>query len=494
MSQTQYNPLDFTPKPAVSKWSTGAKIGVASLITLSVAAVVIFILIMTGVIQYPSATPPSSTSTSPPSSTKPPANNLMSQGENLIKEMYQATTDLASIFNQYATERLSNELLANNAYNSANTTLTDVTNAQTNSKTAYDTLKNSSTSQYTTPSSSISSNASIISGAVGSIESIISGTGIFPSTPSGSSYGSQFGNSLLQIENIKSNAYSAYNSIQGQINNVVKAVNDTQKAQKDVATYLSNAKRAYNELNNFLTTVFSSYMETTQYKNLKRSIDNATFLSKQIQDLLNSQGGSYNYSQSLRNLKINLDNSIATASSYLNNVNLLYTFLLVNDKSNVNDNVLKIAEIFTKVLNIIGTYQVGSLSSYDPVPFTTPVAIGTPPNANNTILFYYNNVITMNINAITQYNNLLTTYNQVIGNINRIQTLSDGVFSSMVTTSNAANNSLLSSQESLRPFFPGGTTPGVSTYTTQPPLPTQQIPTLTPVSLPAYTTMNVVYS
>ena len=64
----------------------------------------------------------------------------------------------------------------------------------------------------------------------------------------------------------------------------------------------------------------------------------------------------------------------------------------------------------------------------------------------------------------------------------------------MINDSTATNNALLSSQESLKPFFPGSTTPGVSTYTTQPPLPTQQIPTLTPVSLPAYTTMNVVIS
>jgi len=490
----------MSDKPLISKnnlpkWSTNAKIGVGVLVTIVVAGLIIWGLILTGVIQYPSATPPS---TAPPSTTPiippiPPANNLMLQGENVIKEMYQATTDLASIFNQYATERLNNESSARNALTLANVVLTKVTQAQTNSKQAYDNLNNS-TAQYTLPPSSISSNASIISNALGSIQSIIDQSGTFPSTQSGPSYGSQFGTSLLQIENIKNNAYFAYSAIQGEINNVVQAVNETQNAQKDVATNLSNAKRAYNELNNFLTTVFSTYQETTQYKTLKRSIDNARFLSKQIQDLLDGQGGSYNYSTSLRNLKINLDNSIATANSYLNNVNLLYAFLLVNDKSNVNDSVLRIAEIFTKVLNIIGTYQVGSLSSYNPVPFTTPVIIGTPPNENNTILFYYNDVITLNISAIKQYNTLLTTYNQVIGNINSIQTLSDGVFSSMIIDSTTTNNALLSSQESLKPFFPGSTTPGVSTYTTQPPLPTQQIPELTRITLPTYTPMNIVTS
>jgi hypothetical protein len=483
-----YKKLGSTSEP----WSNGAKIFVVCLALFTFAAVVIIGLILGGVIQYPSAIPPSSTV--PPTTSelpKPPANNLLLQGENLIKEMFQGTTDLAKIFNDYAKERLDNEIIANNAYNLANNTLKTVEQAQIKCKDAYSTLNNPQ-AQYTIPPSTISSNALTISNALGNIQSIINQQGTtFPPTPSGP-YGSEFGTSLLQIENIKRDAYSAYGSIQSQIDFVVKAVTDTQASQTTVASELSKAKKAYNDLNDFLTTVFSTYRETVQYKNLKRSIDNAIFLSKQIQDLLDSQGGSYNYSQSLRNLKINLDNSITTASSYLNNVNLLYDLLSTNDKSNVNQNVLRIAEIFTKVLNIIGTYKAGSLSSYNPVPFSTPVTIGTPPT-NNSILFYYNNVITMNINAITQYNNLLTTYNQVIDNINSIQRLSDGVFSSMINNSTITNNALLSSQESLRPFFPGSTTPGVSTYTTQPPLPTEQIPTLTPISLPAYTTMNVVY-
>lgn len=485
-------PLISKSKSNEIKWSNKAKIGVGVLVIFVIVAVATIILLAFGLIPIQYDTPTSPPSTTPNIPPIPPANNLMLQGENAIKEMYQATTDLASIFNQYATERLNNETIARNVHDATNKILIEVKTAQNSSKQAYDNLNNT-TSQYTLPPASISSNASIISNALGSIQSIINQTGTFPATPSGPSYGSQFGTSLLQIENIKNSAYSAYNSIQGQINTVVKAVSDTQDAQKTVATNLSNAKRAYNELNNFLTTVFSTYMETTQYKTLKRSIDNARFLSKQIQDLLDGQGGSYNYSTSLRNLKINLDNSIETANSYLNNVNLLYAFLLVNDKSNINDSVLRIAEIFTKVLNIIGTYQAGSLSSYNPVPFTTPVTIGTPPT-NESILFYYNDVITLNIRAINQYNTLLTTYNQIIGNINSIQTLSDGVFSSMINDSTTTNNALLSSQESLKPFFPGSTTPGVSTYTTQPPLPTQQIPILTPITLPTYTTMNVVYS
>jgi len=452
--------------------TTKSKLIIGSIVFAVLVVLTIIILYATGYINSPASAP-----------TYISKNEIVLDGENAIKEMYTATTDLVNMLNQYANERLSNETTSQTFLTQANTNMTIVQNAYNASQTNYNNYMANQT-QVAAAITTIQTNVTTLSGILTNIQNIIAGTATTPA--SGTSYGTQFGTGLTQIETLKNSAFDIFNTNQNRIGVVRNQMRFASSTHFTLANQLSGAINALNQLTTLFNTIFADYTNTTQYKNLQNSIANSQYMLSTINDILTSQGGAnYSYTQSLNALKTNLQNSIAVANNYLNNVISLITLIgTTNSNSPISTNVTTITNIFNQTLNLIGSYNIGGTGATiinlpTPTPWTTPVNIQTNPNS---ILSYYNSMVNTNATLVSQYNSLLEVYNQGIGYINQIQTLTNTVITNNINNSNNMNAALLVAQESLRLFFPGSTTPGVSTYNVQttPIVPIPTLPTVTP--------------
>ena len=399
--------------------------------------------------------------------------NLLEQSDILIKEMYTNSQTLAAYASSYAADRLADEATGTSALANANTALDAVKTAQTNCLNAYNNVTGSmgtvpSTTTYLTDSSTVIN-------ALNTVKTIVNANG---ATPSGTTSGNTAGTALQRIETARAQVITIYSTINGQIS--IAAWNSANTALNDLITKMGVSGSTYT----------NNIKSSTEYTNLQNSISNATYLKNQIDALVTAEGSSYPYSQSLKNASINLGNATGTAQNYLAQVVGIFA-LLTAPTSKVSPQVAQIISIFNEILSRIGSYLIAGVS---PTPIPLPVTIPTSPSPSiQTILYYYNSIVTAYSNAISQYNTLLSTYNTVANALMQIETLSNTVVSGLSSSSNSVNQQLLKAQATLQPFFPGGTTPGIVTYPTSTLLATSPIPTYTTVGPNPYTPMTAKY-
>ena len=415
--------------------------------------------------------------------------NLLEQSDILIKEMYTNSQTLAAYASSYAADRLADEATGTSALANANTALDAVKTAQTNCLNAYNNVTGSmgtvpSTTTYLTDSSTVIN-------ALNTVKTIVNANG---ATPSGTTSGNTAGTALQRIETARAQVITIYSTINGQISIAASNLTNLQANQTTVATAWNSANTALNDLITKMGVSGSTYTNniksSTEYTNLQNSISNATYLKNQIDALVTAEGSSYPYSQSLKNASINLGNATGTAQNYLAQVVGIFA-LLTAPTSKVSPQVAQIISIFNEILSRIGSYLIAGVS---PTPIPLPVTIPTSPSPSiQTILSYYNSIVTAYSNAISQYNTLLSTYNTVANALMQIETLSNTVVSGLSSSSNSVNQQLLKAQATLQPFFPGGTTTGIVTYPTSTLLATSPIPTYTTVGPNPYTPMTAKY-
>ena len=381
--------------------------------------------------------------------------------KNVLNALSLSGKNLVFYANEYVSKKNSLENSIITLLNNSNTILTSVTSYRdTCAKNISD--MNDILTQSTTDANTSKDQLNLSNTSLTGIQNIVNEITPTPSV----SPGIDFASSINSIENLKNKVMTNYTVVQGLLNNVSSHYLVVIQTQQTIANNLSSAYDAANNLLSYVNSLNNSLKNTDEYIQVVNSVSKAQRLLDQLSIVKTSVSNTSSFYNQINTLYNTLSNQINTVQPYLDNVLTVFSAATQNSNITLNSYINQLNTIFSSVASIIGI--INATNTQTPTPFTTPYTISTLPPGQNSILYYYNNSNTIITNIMLQFNTIVDNYNKIVANLNTINSMTNSSTSDINTNINNLNHSLLSSQNILKNYFGGSTTPGVITATPAP--------------------------
>lgn len=302
--------------------------------------------------------------------------------------------------------------------------------------------------------------------------------------------GVNFGIALTGVQNQKATVAGLYSNTKSSIDSIQASYDSVKNSEQNIATLLTKSYTAVNTLNSYITSLLGDLQNSSDYKNLQTARTSAQNLLPELQGIVNNLASTDTNKTLINGLISSINSSLSQTANYLTIVQNTFTQATSSATVTINGYINQLITYFNNMIALIGTLN--ATPSGSPVPFTTPVTIGSPQSAgalsgDQSIIGYYNSTVNLYNTISSQYNTAIGYYNNVITQVNNIETLTNNVVNSVGTNFNNANASLLQAQGIMKKYYPGSTTPGVgANFTT--PVTYTPVPTQTTVGPNVYTT------